>query len=174
MGTQQVTVTITDDDPTPTVTLAVDNASIDEAAGVVTIPRPFRPRRAGHHVESRFQRTATETDDYTASATQIVIPAGATSGSITITAVDDLLDEADETVIVDTGSEQATVTISDNDLPPTVSLAGIGQRQPGRERWNGHGDGHSFGSCAVDKRSRWPYRGPPSTAPITPFRAPRS
>ena len=48
-----------------------------------------------------FSGTATNGADYTRSGTSIVIPAGSTTGSITLTGVDDALDEADETVVVD-------------------------------------------------------------------------
>ena len=44
--------------------------------------------------------SATADTDYTASGTQIVIAAGETSGSVTVTAIDDTADEPDETVIV--------------------------------------------------------------------------
>ena len=69
--------------------------------------------------------------DYTASATQVVIAPGATSGSITVTAVDDTEDESDETVIVDitavtggneAGEQQQTTTITDDDDPPKLTV----------------------------------------------------
>jgi hypothetical protein len=44
--------------------------------------------------------TATLGADYTASASQIVIPAGQLTGSITLTGIDDNLDEPNETAIV--------------------------------------------------------------------------
>jgi len=55
-----------------------------------------------------------------------VIPAGSPSGSITLTAVQDNTDELDETIIVDistvtngteSGTQQVTATITDDDLP---------------------------------------------------------
>ena len=55
---------------------------------------------------------------------QIAIAAGSTSGSVTLTAVDDALDEADETIVVDIasvtngvedGAQQVTATITDDD-----------------------------------------------------------
>ncbi|HNX33796.1 MAG TPA: M6 family metalloprotease domain-containing protein [Kiritimatiellia bacterium] len=73
--------------------------------------------------------TATETNDYTASAVShaIVIPANTLSGTLALTAVQDLIDETNETVIVDIGSvlngeefgvQQVTATIADDDPPP--------------------------------------------------------
>ena len=75
------------------------------------------------------------TQDTTASATQVTIATGATSATVTITAVDDTVDDDDETVVVDitnvtgaaeNGEQQVTATIIDDDEPvvlPTVSLA---------------------------------------------------
>ena len=38
--------------------------------------------------------------DYTVSGSQLVIPAGSTTGTVAVTAVDDALDEDGETVLV--------------------------------------------------------------------------
>ncbi|MDD4019643.1 MAG: hypothetical protein PHV28_17070 [Kiritimatiellae bacterium] len=73
--------------------------------------------------------TATETNDFTASAVPhtIVIPANTLSGTLALTAVQDLIDETNETVIVDIssvlngeefGTQQVTATIADDDLTP--------------------------------------------------------
>ena len=136
-GEQQATTTITDDDEPalPTVSLAVDNADIAEAGGVATFTATLSAAAtADVTVDLGLSGTATNPDDYTASGTQIVIATGATSGSVTVTAVDDTLDEENETVVADItnvvgatedGEQQATTTITDDDEPvlPTVSLA---------------------------------------------------
>ena len=134
-GEQQATTTITDDDDPvlPTVSLAVDNEAIAEAGGVATLTATLSAAAtADVTVDLGFAGTATNPDDYTASGTQIVIATGATSGSVTVTAVDDTLDDDDETVVVDitnvtgaTGTGVATITITDDDEPagPTVALA---------------------------------------------------
>ena len=130
-GVQQATTTITDDD-LPTVTLAVDNAAIAEAGGTAIFTATLSAA-AGTDVtvDLGFTGTATNPDDYTASATQITIAAGATSGSVIVTTVDDTADEEDETIVVDItevvgatedGDQQATTVITDDDLP-TVTLA---------------------------------------------------
>jgi len=70
--------------------------------------------------------TATEGTDYNSINTSVTIPAGDTSATITIQPIDDDVVEGDETVIVtltgtdqsdtvDSGADEATVTISDND-----------------------------------------------------------
>jgi formylglycine-generating enzyme required for sulfatase activity len=132
-GTQQQTTTITDDDAPPTVALSRDNAVIPEAGGVATLTATLSAASGlPVTVDLAFSGTATLTADYTRSGTQIVIAAGSTSGSIAVTAVQDGLDETDETVIVDisavtngteNGTQQQTTTITDDDMPPTVTLS---------------------------------------------------
>src|SRR5207244_684987 len=65
----------------------------------------------------------------------IVIPPGSTNGTMTLTAVQDNLDELDETIIVDissvtngteSGTQQVTAVITDDDLPPTVAFSAAG------------------------------------------------
>ena len=117
----------------PLVTLSIDNASIGEAGGVATVTATlsniyFDPVT----VNLAFSGTATNISDYTLSNTQIIIPPSSLTGTITITAQEDTLDEDDETVIVDISSvlngaedgvQQVTTTIIDNDAPPTVTLS---------------------------------------------------
>jgi hypothetical protein len=81
-------------------------------------------------VNLAFSGTATPTTDYTASANSIAIPAGSTSGSIALTAVQDTVSDPNETIIVDidtvangteTGTQQVTATITDDDPAPAVT-----------------------------------------------------
>ena len=133
LGTQQDTVTITDDDAAPSVTLAIAPANITEAAGTATATATLSAISGQDvTVNLAFSGTATIVGDYTSSGVQIVILAGNTSGSVTVTAVQDLLDETNETVVVDInsvingtelGTQQDTVTITDDDAAPTVTLA---------------------------------------------------
>ncbi len=75
--------------------------------------------------------TANLVNDVTASATQIVIPAGSTTGSVTVTAKQDSLDEVNETLTLDItgvtngaelGTQRASIEIIDDDAAPTVTL----------------------------------------------------
>ncbi len=126
-GTQTATTTITDDDTAPTVTLAVNNATIAEAAGTATFTATLSAASSlPVTIDLAFTGTATLTSDYTRSGIQIVIPAGSMSGSVTVTAVQDTLDEANETIIVDisgvtngteSGTQTVATTITDDDLP---------------------------------------------------------
>ena len=70
--------------------------------------------------------------DYDLSSTTITIPAGQTTGTTTVTAVQDILDEPNETIILDinqvinateNGTQQETVTITDDDEAPSVTLS---------------------------------------------------
>src|SRR6185369_4634563 len=71
-----------------------------------------------------FSGTATNTKDYTRTGAQIIILAGQTSGSVTLTAKQDILVEGPETVVIDISKvtngvensvQQQTVTIIDDD-----------------------------------------------------------
>ncbi|MEQ9410795.1 MAG: choice-of-anchor Q domain-containing protein, partial [Fuerstiella sp.] len=116
----------------PSVSLAVDNANIPEAAGVATFTATLS-QISGEDVTVNlsFSGTATHPDDYTRSGTQIVIPAGSTSGSVTVTAVIDGIIDAAETVIVDIsgvingtedGNQQATTTIDDAGVASALTV----------------------------------------------------
>ena len=132
-GTQQVTATITDDDEPPTVMLSLSSSSLAEAAGTTTITASLSAVSGqAVTVQLAFIGTATQTTDYTVSATAITIPAGSTSGTLTLTAVQDTLDETNETIIVEIDSvtngiessmQQVTAMITDDDDLPTVTLA---------------------------------------------------
>ena len=101
-GTQQVTATITDDDPAPTVTLSLTGSPMSEDGGVATVTASLSDASGlPVTVTFAFSGTATLTTDYTPSATSITIPPGSTTGSITLTAVPDWLDESNETIVVD-------------------------------------------------------------------------
>src|SRR5439155_413188 len=87
------TYTIPDDDNPPDVTLSLSGSPMDEAAGVGTVTATLSgPSGLTVTVNLGFSGTATLTADYTRSATSIVIPAGSTNGSMTLTAVQDTLD----------------------------------------------------------------------------------
>ncbi|MFA7206844.1 MAG: Calx-beta domain-containing protein, partial [Saccharofermentanales bacterium] len=119
--------------PIPSVTLSVNNSSIAEAAGVATVTATLSATTTETvTVTLGFTGTATGGGvDYTASSSTITIAAGSLTGTVTITAVQDALDEVDETVIVDitnvtnateSGTQQVTVTITDDDDMPSLSV----------------------------------------------------
>src|SRR5439155_17400179 len=133
LATATGTCTITDDDLPPTVTLGLSGSPMAEAGGVATVTATLSAV-SGQTVTVNLvlSGTATITNDYLPSATSIVIPPGSTTGSMTLTAVQDSLDEDNETILVDissvtngteSGSQQVTAIITDDDPTPTVSFA---------------------------------------------------
>src|SRR5205823_11725360 len=102
IATPAGTGTIIDDDPAPTVTLNLSASPMAEAGGVATVTATLSAVSGQSvTVNLAFSGTATITNDYFPSATSIVIPPGSASGTTTMTAVQDTLDEADETIVVD-------------------------------------------------------------------------
>ena len=134
LGDQSVTAQINDDDPPPSVTLDIDNASISENGQVATVTAALSTA-SGLPVTVQLEFTGTASgsgSDYESSGQQIVIPAGNTSGTVSITAVQDALNEADESVTVDVtivtnavelGTQRVVATIIDDDPPPNVTLS---------------------------------------------------
>jgi len=129
--------TITDDDAaTATVTLSLSGSPLAENGGVATVTANLGAV-SGQDVTVSLAFSGTAgAGSYTASASSIVIPAGQASAAITLTGVDDSLDEFDETVIVDiasvtngseSGTQQVTATIADDDAAPVVRWSTAGQ-----------------------------------------------
>jgi len=158
-SSSSATGTILNDDDPPMVTLALTNSPMPEAAGTATVTATLSAASVEVvTVNLAFAGTATLTDDYTRTGTSITIPAGETTGMISLTAVQDALDEPDETIVVEIdsvtngtedGTQHVTATISDDDPgldaladvvidedagPQTVNLTGIaaggGENQP--------------------------------------------
>jgi Calx-beta domain len=121
----------------PLVTLSLSGSPFAENGGTATVTATLSAVPGQDvTVNLGFSGTATEGVDYTHSATAIVIPAGQLSGSITLTGVDDALNEGDETVVVDvttvtngteSGTQQVTAVITDDDPPPSVQFTAAAQ-----------------------------------------------
>ncbi len=135
-GTQSVTASITDDEIQPSVSLALAGSSIAENGGVATVQATLsNPSAQNVVVTLGFTGTATNNTDYAASSNTITILAGQTSGSITLTSIDDATFEGNESIIVDVtgvtngtenGSQSVSATITDDDSQPSVTLAVAG------------------------------------------------
>ncbi len=133
-STYTATLTVT---PEPTVTLSLDPlSSVSENGGTTsvkaTLSHTFDKTVTTNLV---FSGTASGAD-YTVTATPITIASGNTENTVTITGEDDALDENDETIIVDissvtngseSGTQQVTCTLTDDDNPPTVTFTTVSQ-----------------------------------------------
>ncbi len=133
LGDDTATGTITDDDDPPTVTLVLTPASIAEAAGQSTVTATLdHPSSEETTVTvSVAPVSPAVAGDYTLSGSQLTIPEGATAstGTVTITAVDNAVDAPHKTVTVSatatntqgiTDPEAVTLTITDDEnVAPT-------------------------------------------------------
>ncbi len=126
--------TIVDNEQPPSVTLTLDPTQIPEAAGVATVTATLSEVSSGEvTIDLAFSGTAESGVDYSSSGSSILIPAGSLSGSVTLTASQDTIDEPDETVIVEVvavdgavhaGARQQILTIIDDDSAvPQVTLS---------------------------------------------------
>ncbi|HVP12283.1 MAG TPA: Calx-beta domain-containing protein, partial [Phycisphaerae bacterium] len=117
-------------EPVPTVTFSAASQSASESAGSMTVTAQLSAVSA-HDVTVPFTvgGTASTPSDYTITASPITITAGSTTATITISIVNDLIDEPDETVIVTmgtpTGADQGTTavhtaTILDDDVAGVI------------------------------------------------------
>lgn len=130
------TVTITDND-TPVVTVAATDSAAAEAGaatGTFTVTRTGSTA-ASLTVAFTVGGTATGGSDYALNATSpLTIPAGSASATVTVTPIDDSTTEPGETVVLTLSagagytlgaSTNATVNITDNDVPPDADGDGL-------------------------------------------------
>ncbi len=122
--------TITDDDPTPT--LAIDDRTVSEGVGTMTFTVTLSAA-SGQTVTVDYASangTAVAPGDYTATSGTLTFAPGVVTRTINVILIDDLLDEANETLSINlTNPTNATIadatgagTITDDDNPPTISI----------------------------------------------------
>jgi len=117
----------------PLITLGLSGSPLAENAGVATITATLSAV-SSKNVTVTLAPSGTAIGsgvDYTLSSTTIIINAGSLSGTATITGEDDVLVETAETVIIDitgvtngieSGTQQVTASITDDDAAPTVAF----------------------------------------------------
>lgn len=130
--------TINDDDNLPKVGFNNISNAQDESIGGVII-QVNRSGNAAPAVSVNYQLrviggsgTATAGDDYTFTSGVLNFASGITTQNIPLTIMEDVLDETDETIILELvnptgcdvlpGFNEHTHTIADNDTPPTVAF----------------------------------------------------
>ena len=134
--TGPATINLVDDDPTPSIALNATPAAVSEADGAtqVTITAGWDGQVAFSIDQIiPLSITGSGTDaavDFTSVTNlDLRIPAGTNGGTavFTLTPVDDSEDEVDEVVTISSESAlvstSATVTLTDDDASPTISLA---------------------------------------------------
>ena len=136
IGDAEATGTIRDDDDEPTVTLVLTPDSIDENGGTSTVTaRLNHPSSEATTVTVSVAPVAPAVSgDYRLSSNRVLtIAAGQTdsTGTVTVTGVDNAVDAPHKTVTVSgtatnargvTDPDAVTLTIRDNDATPTVTL----------------------------------------------------
>ncbi len=131
-GPAAATLSITDDDPTPTLRLALMPESIGENSEVSTLTVTLnRPSSANTTVTI----SADPAEVVTLNSSTLTIPAGEKEGTVTLTAVENTTDAPDKQVTVKGEVKEddyplgtiapatARLTVTDDDDPPTVTLA---------------------------------------------------
>ncbi|MCP4132574.1 MAG: hypothetical protein GY754_16510 [bacterium] len=130
-GTQQETITITDDDASPTIQFTAASSSGDESASPVSVELSLSAVSA-LAVDVSFSLSGTATGaDYTLAAGTASISAGTTTTNISIPIINDLFNETSETIVITIsapvnaalgGNTTHTYTINDNDAAPQVQF----------------------------------------------------
>lgn len=115
----------------PKVSLSASATSMTEESDTVTLTATLSELVAEDvTVQLEYSGTATFGTDYTAGAATITISEGELTGTTTVTSLQDLIAEGDETIIVDVesvvnavenGTQQITITIVDDDEAPVIS-----------------------------------------------------
>lgn len=129
-GADRATGTITDDDPPAAA--SITNASVDEG-GKRNLTVSLNAA-SGKDVTVGWRtvdRTAEGGRDFEADEGTVSIPAGETSATVRVTTLQDALDEEDETFDVELvnpvnatiADGRGRVTITDDDLPPTLRIS---------------------------------------------------
>ena len=111
----------TTDDILPTVELIVTDTNLSEDGGSITLSATLNSNVSESvSIPININGTATVGDDYTISATEIIISSGTSSASITITGVQDQEIEGVETLIITLGNASNFLVLSNTDIEISV------------------------------------------------------
>ena len=132
--TSILALSIVDDDAPPTVQFSAAALTVDEGVGTAMITATLSSSSALTVTVPYATTTGTATagSDYTATSGTLTFAPNQTSQTIRLPIVDDTLDEVDETVALALSTPTnatlgalatSTVTIRDNDAPPTVQFS---------------------------------------------------
>ena len=126
------TVTIADNDSPASVSFGSATASVSEGAGSYSLAFTLN-KTVGSNVSVPYTITGTASNpaDHNASSGTLLIPSGSLTTTLDFTLIDDSIFEGDETIVVTMGSPTnaalgsitaITLTITDNEIQPTVSF----------------------------------------------------
>ena len=137
-GSQSVSITMTDNESAPTVALSASSSSISESSSSTITLTATLSQIVDEAVVVSFSTSgdATSGTDYVA-ISNITIAAGSATGTTTFTPTDDAIYEGNEGATVaissvsgggatESGSQSVSITITDDESAPTVSLAASG------------------------------------------------
>ena len=109
------------EDILPTIELSIDTTNLSEANGSLNLMANLNaPAISQLNIPLTISGTAMQNSDYTLSAMQIVINDGQSSGSITITGLQDDLVEGQETIVISLGNTSDVIVLANSDL--TINL----------------------------------------------------
>ena len=135
-GTQQLTLTISDNESAPTVTLTSSASSVSEDGSAITLTATLsNATTADVTVTLSTGGTATEGTDY-ANLSDITVSAGNTTGTTSLTPTNDSTFEGDETITIDidtvsggsateNGTQQVSITSQEDDAGPTLTISDV-------------------------------------------------
>ena len=123
-GTQRASITLTDNDPVPEVSLSVSPSSLIENGGeCVTLTASLdRVASSATVVSLSFDNSTASSGDYTLSSSTLTIAAGSLSANATLTGVDDNVTEGTETIRVDISSVTGGNGATDNATQQSLTL----------------------------------------------------
>ncbi|OQA04373.1 MAG: Calx-beta domain protein [bacterium ADurb.Bin400] len=118
------------------VTLSADPLTMSENGGTSIVTATLSNQSSANvTVHLSYSGTSTKDTDYTSSGVSISILAGSTTGSVTLTGVNDLVYEGNESILVDIDSvdngveyqtQQVNVTLLEDEPAPVITLSAIG------------------------------------------------
>ena len=128
----QGALTITDDDATPSLSIA-NGTSTDETSVTLVVTLSAASGRSVTVNAAASNGTATQGSDFNAFSSTVTFAAGETTKNVVIPLTNDTSDEVNETFTVTLSSANnatissatATATITDDDAPPSVSIQNV-------------------------------------------------
>lgn len=121
-------------EPEEKVTLAASSSAMSEYNGEITLTATLTGTlNYDVTVALDYTGTAVRNTDFSAPTT-ITVSAGETTGTATITSIDNRIDAADKTIVVDVSNvvfaiedatQQVSLTVADDDVTPTLSVTNL-------------------------------------------------